>query len=382
MKYVFSTCPLAMPLVACRIVALSSEHGNCPESAMGIGCFSNVVLNVLDDIDEAYRLAKLTLCFPEMFAAQALAPKLITYYHSYTSFWKEPLQATCDALGKCDQDLLMLGDVECASVAMFNHCRQSLFSGNDLSTVDKECRSVTAKMAKLQQIPSCLSHSSHHLIILTLRGDETTQNLFAGFSGAFNGEVKNEDDLLKHAMSTAKAGIVQAIRFNRLFLAYWFKRYDEAAELAALYQSRMLVSLIDAYHTFYEGLTALCLARRRCLNEPKWLEIGEKAVSQYVDWETHSTWNWQNKLLLLQAECHFSKGEMGKAEEKYKLAIDSARRHRFIHEEGLANELYSAFHSANRNVDERKKYIAAARVCYEKWGAHAPVDLLDASTSF
>ena len=89
---------------------------------------------------------KMSLCFSEIFAEKAIGPKVTTYFHCFTSFWKEPLQATRDALVQCVQDLLMLGDVECASLASFSHCQQSLFCGKDLATVDMECRSVTAKM--------------------------------------------------------------------------------------------------------------------------------------------------------------------------------------------------------------------------------------------
>lgn len=149
LTYLYHTRPVAMPLVACRVVTLSSLHGYCPDSAMGFASYSFAIQNVLHDIDLAYRWAKISLCFPGMFNAQAMAPKLICYFHIFTSFWKEPLQATCDALRKSQQDLLMLGDVDVATHAMFGYCRQSLFSGKELGELNKECVSVTTKMVSV-----------------------------------------------------------------------------------------------------------------------------------------------------------------------------------------------------------------------------------------
>lgn len=58
-----------------------------------------------------------------------------------------------------------------------------------------------------------------------------------------------------------------------------------------------------------------------------------------------------------------------------------SRKHGFVHEEGVANELYSEYHFANGNIDKAKRHIAEARVCYEKWEAHALVDRLDATSN-
>jgi len=271
-----------------------------------------------------------------------------------------------------------LGDIETAMTAEFNYCRQSLFAGKDLASVEKECSTVTKKMAQNKQIQSCLAHSSHHLIILMLSGDARSKSPFDAFSGAFDCEINSEEDLLQHALSTGKAGVVQAIRFNRLFLAYWFKRYDEAAEMASLYKTRMMMPLIDAYHAFFEGLTAFHFARQAA-HEPKWIDIGNKVLDSYRTYASHSKWNWENKLLLLEAENHYSKGELDEAEQKYSAAIKSAHEHRFIHEEGLAQELFSAFHVTHGNLDKAKHHILQARACYEKWGAFALVDMLDSS---
>jgi len=186
--------------------------------------------------------------------------------------------------------------------------------------------------------------------------------------------MNSEDELLQHALSIGRFSLAQTIYFNRLFVAFFFKRYEEAQKYAGKYLNQY-AKLNIANHIFYTGLTEFYFARHS--SNSKHLEIGHESLSSFKTWATHSTWNWENKLLLLEAELYFSKGEMEKAEEKYELAILSARRHRFVHEEGLANELSSAFHTANSNIDKAKSCISEARTCYEKWGAAALVELID-----
>ncbi|KAL7473519.1 hypothetical protein ACHAXS_013974 [Conticribra weissflogii] len=84
----------------------------------------------------------------------------------------------------------------------------------------------------------------------------------------------------------------------------------------------------------------------------------------------HSEWNFENKLLLLEAEIHFSKGEHGLAEDKYYAAIESARRHRFVHEEGLSYELLSNFYKSRGEDEKEREFMMNAILCYRKWGAN------------
>ena len=157
--------------------------------------------------------------------------------------------------------------------------------------------------------------------------------------------------------------------------------------MAELYMCNTMMPLIDIYHTVYQGLTAFHFVRHpsvdvdeeKTLMEKNWMDIGNKALSSFRKWCLHSSWNWENKLLLLAAEGHFSQGNMSMAEETYKDAIESSRKHRFVHEEGLSNELFASFHTVNGDLEGAKKHIFAARVCYERWGAFALVDLLDMS---
>lgn len=189
--------------------------------------------------------------------------------------------------------------------------------------------------------------------------------------------INNEDELLEVATSREQQNLKDVICFYRLLTKFWFRQYDEAS----CCPSRRVIRFLDVYHKFYEGLTALHLARRRSEDEQKWTAIGEKATSLFQTWEGYCAWNFENKSMLLQAELHFLKGEHDQAEEKYKASIVSAYKHHFLHEEGLAMELSGMFYRATGKKEEAKTSLLGARACYTRWGADAIVPSLDSYIS-
>lgn len=50
-------------------------------------------------------------------------------------------------------------------------------------------------------------------------------------------------------------------------------------------------------------------------------------------------WLRENKRLLIEAENHHLNGDLDDAKQKYLLSIGSAKKHKFVHEEGLGKAL-------------------------------------------
>lgn len=85
----------------------------------------------------------------------------------------------------------------------------------------------------------------------------------------------------------------------------------------------------------------------------------------------HSEWNFKNKMLLLQAEFHYSMKNYSMATICYKASIEAAHKHKFIHEEAIANELAGIFFL---DLGQRKKSLSCLKqstACYQAWGAFA-----------
>jgi hypothetical protein len=83
-------------------------------------------------------------------------PVLETLFHEFTSFWKEPMQATGIALVETHRETLLEGQVEFAMSAAFHSVRHAFMSGTHLGKLDNDCKSVTNEMVRTRTIHDML----------------------------------------------------------------------------------------------------------------------------------------------------------------------------------------------------------------------------------
>ena len=125
---------------------------------------------------------------------------------------------------------------------------------------------------------------------------------------------------------------------------------------------------------FIDGLIAFFFARKhRKDDEVKWTDIGFGVMESLKKWATNSDWNFSNKMFLLEAEYYFLMEDHTRAMYCYNASIAAARDHRFIHEEGLAEEKLATYLLHKSNPDEALGHFNNAKKCYEVWGAHTLV---------
>jgi tetratricopeptide (TPR) repeat protein len=371
--------PHAVYLTACRIVKLSVEHGFCGDSAPGLQVYGWGVLNFQHDVEENLKWCRAALCLVESLGVKQMIPR-VTMFANIVTYWKEPLQAKIESLKENHRELVMVGDMECLSLNATHFCRRSLLSGRNLLTAEKECAALLHEMHQLRQVNTLLQMISNHLSILKLIGSdvESKQQLNEPlFHLLDNSDINNQDGLLHHALSNRLVGSAQQCYFDRLMHAFWSKNYIEAAEYAEKYRECHQMTIFpDLFQTFYQGISAFHLARLQDDKSRKWKAIGKNALSKYQTWVKYSDWNWENKMLLLEAESHACEGEVEMARSKYQASVDSAQKHRFVHEEGLAREMFGMYYEESGNKEEAMQQYAHARSCYQKWGAFALADRL------
>eukprot|EP00581_Thalassiosira_minuscula_P027952 CAMPEP_0183753736 /NCGR_PEP_ID=MMETSP0739-20130205/3132_1 /TAXON_ID=385413 /ORGANISM="Thalassiosira miniscula, Strain CCMP1093" /LENGTH=176 /DNA_ID=CAMNT_0025990281 /DNA_START=423 /DNA_END=953 /DNA_ORIENTATION=- len=120
------------------------------------------------------------------------------------------------------------------------------------------------------------------------------------------------------------------------------------------------VALSEGLRTLEEERHESVLARMRVYNE-------------------HSTWNFENKMLLLEAERMYVLGHLDHAEYFYTQSILSAHKHKFIHEEAIASDLLGEFLYERGIVEKSKSVLLHSIKCYKKWGAFAVARRVEAS---
>merc|ERR1712194_364374 len=123
---------------------------------------------------------------------------------------------------------------------------------------------------------------------------------------------------------------------------------------------------------FFEGLASFQLARRTSdETKTKWIGKGVSALVKMQCWTNHCQWNFENKMLLLEAEKMYTLGQFDQAEELYTRSIRSAHDHKFIHEVAIASEIAGDLFYERRVLSKSVALYKYSIKCYKEWGALA-----------
>ena len=190
---------------------------------------------------------------------------------------------------------------------------------------------------------------------------------------------ENDNNLAK-AFEMKDFGIAERIVVITIMTNFIFRKHEKAENMIRQYQEffEMRESerpLNVVYRKFFSGLVAFNSLREN-QDQAYWMSIGMSAIEKMEAWTKECVWNFQNKLHLLQAEYQFYIGDFDKAADEYKMAISSAKKHRFVHEEAIACELAGYFYLKLGKKVFSDSLLKQAYECYRSWGAEAKASAL------
>jgi ATP-dependent RNA helicase DDX31/DBP7 len=169
--------------------------------------------------------------------------------------------------------------------------------------------------------------------------------------------------------------------------SFIFRNMDKAQMIAGLIETQrterpllFLYAIVD----MFVGLTA-CHFARSTANTSESVDTTQISQAlktcEQLKWMTgHSKWNFENKYLLLLAECQYTQGEMEKAAATYEASIKSAKEHKLIHEQAVACELAGYFYKDRGDDTTAMNMFKQARKAYIEWGAIGKASLLRQNT--
>ena len=104
----------------------------------------------------------------------------------------------------------------------------------------------------------------------------------------------------------------------------------------------------------------------------RWIEKGEKVLTKMKYWSELSSWNWESKMVLLEAEKMYTAGKFDQAALLYERSIRLAHDHKFMNDEAIACELAGVFFCEQGLSDIKGEALLLHSVqCYTTWGALA-----------
>jgi PAS domain S-box-containing protein len=370
-------------LLMCRIMNLSLRHGMSGPGAWACSCFGVMLCGPYRRYAEGYRFARLGCDLVDkhdiaVYRARAYLAA------SICAPWDQPLEVAVSLSRTVYRAGIETGDLFNACNSWVNVVPAMLLQGAPLDDVSREAEQGLAFCRTVNYQDDVDVMLSQQRFIACLQG--RTASLASFDDPALDPEGTNAGWFDGAAFEAAMSG-----RTPQLACRYWLRKMqacflagDLAGALLAVHNAKALswsimgqpMPLLD-YHYY----SALVLAALNDTNAGEsgsdWRETLAAHQAQLHEWALGFAPTFSDKFLLVSAEVARIEGRDLEAMRLFEEAIQAAREHGFIPAEAIANERAAAFYLARQLAPPGHAYLAQARSCYLRWGAHAKVRQLE-----
>jgi len=372
----YNVTPELLPLLTFKGVELLVKYGNSSGAAFGYGGYGLVLCGIVGEIEAGYRFGQLALRLQQTSRSKAFETKVMFIVSAFITHWKEHLHTSLQALYQAYQIGLERGDIEYAGYAAVHYFNGAIFSGEELQQLAKKVKLFGNIMTQLNQ--TTFLHDVQRYRLFFLHITEKTKKYDCFGSEKYNGEKRASSfDQAETRSEIWHSSLLQAI------LAYLFQKYFHAvehADKAEKYVHGAVASFSIPVFYFYDSLSRLALYDKVSRKEQqRYLRKVAANQKKMQKWAHYAPMNHLHKWYLVEAERARVAGRIAQAMDYYDKAIELARKHEYLSEEALANELTAKFYHGRHKDHIAKVYMQEARYCYQQWGALAKVQHLEQS---
>ena len=302
-------------------------------------------------------------------------PYVIVVVYHIILWYAEPLQAIADAHHEGYKLGQQLGDITNASYNLFCYNQAKYVAGQDLSTVQTNARDFVQDQLSRKRQDILIAPVLLHYHAIALR-----QGLHVLEAGRVDDIPTIAEINISHTQSEFAREIYSLTRAF-LFRQFGGNLIDIMNISDTIEEKKMPLRPISAVGIFFEGLACyLCsFEATDQVSKAIWVGRGQSVLARFRRWHEHSSWNWENKVLLLEAMEMHRLGNFDAAKPLYTSSIQSAREHKFIHEEAIASELAGDyFFKRGRHPEAYALYMHSIK-CFNEWGALAVAKRVESS---
>eukprot|EP00574_Skeletonema_japonicum_P009992 CAMPEP_0201719324 /NCGR_PEP_ID=MMETSP0593-20130828/4547_1 /ASSEMBLY_ACC=CAM_ASM_000672 /TAXON_ID=267983 /ORGANISM="Skeletonema japonicum, Strain CCMP2506" /LENGTH=767 /DNA_ID=CAMNT_0048209733 /DNA_START=171 /DNA_END=2474 /DNA_ORIENTATION=- len=364
-----------MLIIPLKVIQISLTYGMSAHSPSAFAQYGNYLATIEGDFVEGYRYAKLALSLMKKIPSRAQDCNII-FYSNLMRLYVEPMQSSIECYLDVYKASMKTGNPY-AVASSFAYSSLCLWSGKNLNAVIVSMKNTMKESKCYKNFVVLTLLLPIFRVALRLKGESDApapqqDNITDAFGETFNvGESDGKYALYLHSIMFAKFS--EALMFRELHEA------REAVEKYFSVEQCESATPTMFFRRFYSGLVSFWVARE--MNgkngSKKWIERAIECKDEFVKLSVSaSTWNFENKSFLLQAEEHFCSRNFELAETLYDAAISSSKIHKFVNEEALANELAGHFYLETGRRNRSVHYFSQAFEKYNEWGAVAKANTL------
>ena len=393
--------PQLAPLIVFKLVGLSVQYGNAPQSPYGYAAYGLILCGKLGEIEAGYKFGQLALELLQQFPAREIESKTLFLVTNFIQHWKAHIRETLPPFLKGYQIGLETGDLEFAALHGQTYAYYAYFAGEELGVVAQNMADYGETIRQFKQPLTLTLHRVYWQTVLNLlnpiKSDPEHSEEPVRDPCYLMGDVYDEQVMLPLPQGATQRSAIYHLHFNKLVLCYLFRQPQQAlanAEIARKYLDSVTGLFAVPLLYFYDSLARLAvLAEMRHDSSHRQTQTIEKLLARVnakrmfdqvganqkklQKWAHHAPMNHLHKFYLVEAEKHRVLGQMSKAVDLYDLAIAGAKQNKFIQEEALAKELTARFYLEWDKAKIAQTYLTEAYYAYARWQAKAKVEDLE-----
>jgi PAS domain S-box-containing protein len=364
------------PLIICRMVNLSLEHGNSDASCvayLGLAMIAGPLFGKCSST--AMRFGQLGYDLVEQRGLKRFRARVYAVFGNIIIPWTRHVREGRDLIRRAFDAANEMGDLNWAAYSRDYLVGNLLASGEQLAEVQREAEESLAFERKVGFGIVIDIVTTKLALVRTLRG-------FTPKFGCLDDGDMDESGMEYHLSSNPVLAIAACWYWIRKLQARYLAG-DYAAALDASSKAQRLLRTSSSHPEIVEFCFygALSHAASWDLAPPdqkqQHFESSKAHHTQLDIWARNCPENFENRAALVGAELARIEGRELDAERLYEQAIGSARTNGFIHNEALAYELAARFYAARGFKQIADLYLRNARYGYLRWGAVGKVRQLD-----
>ena len=370
---VFSA-PQFLSALTLRNMQLTVKEGLCSKAPLVLAQYAQSLsaMGNSENISESVRFGRLSKKLVERFGSSDEYTLYVPKY--YVMGLAQPFQAMTEEFKLCTKAAEQSGDIYYAVGSSCLVLVMSYITGKPLDEIRRGSIDCIVQMKDRNMMAYLgLQALLHSQIAALMEGTQIA-------------DCESVDDVIfgeKKALAAAVGDNFEALscyEINHLVRAFLFRNFETLPSswfFKTLHDRKMLNEPYRYFALFFAGLASFHFARERTDEVEKWMTIGNSILDKMEVWNNHILWNFENKMLLLQAEKEFCVGHTASAEALYEKSIKAAHDHKFIHEEAISHELFGHFLLNKGNLTEALRSFNSSIECYMSWGALAVAKRLE-----
>ncbi len=369
----FLTDPNLHHLHVCQMVNLSLTRGMTDASPHGYGWLGWSLCYAFRRYDDGYRFGKLAIDLVEKRGFD-VDPTKVHYAMGLIVSWTKPLAVSVDYFRAAIRSGIETGDLIYATYAASEVIIRLILTGVTLDEVWRESEKLMEFAGKIGFRDATDMVVSQQRFVAAMRGRTAGVSTFS--DAAF-------DERAFEAELAADRLPLMAAWYWILKIEAGFLSGDYTLALQAVDHAKQLlwstpgeIQLLN-YHLYSALTLAALVATQQPEQRGQWLARIEEHRQQLLEWMHSVPATFASPAALVEAEIARIEDRDLDAMHLYERAVQAAREHGPIQNEGLANELAAQFYAAHSFEKIAHLHLRDARYCYLRWGAESKVRRLE-----